>query len=91
MKLDLDKYGWMSVVAWDPETFAVAMEGGRDGWAAYHRNDFLGAVKAFPMDESVGRSRAGWRLKAFYATANASELLRSSAPHPPPPPPRPRS
>ena len=70
VKLDLDKYGWMSVVAWDPETFAVAMEGGRDGWAAYHRNDFLGAVKAFPMDESVGRSRAGWQLALLYSDLN---------------------
>ena len=70
VQLDLEKYGWLSAVAWDPESFGAAIGEEREGWAAYHRNDFIGAVKAFSKDESVGRSRAGWQLALLHRDLN---------------------
>jgi hypothetical protein len=68
--LDLEKYGWLSRIAWEPESFAEAMETGREGWIAFHQNDFQAAAKAFPKEENIGKSRAGWQLAIMYGDLN---------------------
>jgi len=70
IQLDVGKYGWMSKMAWDPDSFGELMEDSRDGWVAFHRNDFEAAVKSFPDDENVGRARAAWQLHILHRDLN---------------------
>ncbi len=56
-----DRYGWLSEVTLQPEQFAEVMATGREGWIAYHANDFVRALDAFPPAD-LGQARVMWSL-----------------------------
>ncbi len=66
VQLDVGKYGWLSQVAWDPDSFGELMEESREGWVAYHKNDYEAAAKAFPTEDRVGKARAAWQLSMLH-------------------------
>ena len=70
IQVDAAKYGWLSQVVWDPESFGELMEDSREGWVAYHKNDFEASFKAFPESETVGKSRAAWQLGQLHRDLN---------------------
>lgn len=62
--------GWPAEAAAHPEQFDGLMErSGRDGWVAYHRNDFEAAIAGFNAspDGDRGRARAEFALGVLHS------------------------
>lgn len=65
-KVTAETYGWVTEVALDPKAFSELMEKGREGWIAFHANDYQRALDAFPVGETA-RARVEWQLYLLHA------------------------
>jgi hypothetical protein len=61
----IDEQGWIALLANEPARFAALMEAGsRDGWVAYHKNDYATAAQQF-QEQPIPRARALLELAIF--------------------------
>jgi hypothetical protein len=72
----LDDRGWIALLADDPQIFAtLTASGARDGWIAFHKNDYASAAQLF-QDLPIPRARAYLELAIYQA--DLSRLSREA-------------
>ncbi len=74
---------WLQQITSSPQDFSSLVDASsRDGWIAFHRNDFTSASSSFKGEDAstrLARGRALWELSLFYDdAARVSELAWAS-------------